>query len=79
MTARSTKPSFRARPGDAGARVPEPSSAPRGVGHLYTAGLTIDVTLVPRGRIKITAFERCQTVACTLHDLLAHQLSEGAM
>lgn len=82
MTGRSTKPGFAARPGDPDAwvRTPEPSSPPQGAGDLYTARLTIDVTPALRGRIKVTAFQRGQTVADMLRDLLAREFpdSDGA-
>ena len=39
----------------------------------YTARLTVDVTPELRGRIKITAFQRGQTVADMLRDLLARE------
>ena len=44
-----------------------------GAGDLFTARLTIDVTPELRGRIKITAFQRGQTVADMLRDLLARE------
>jgi hypothetical protein len=82
MTGRSTNAGFAARPGDpeAWVRAPEPSSAPQGAGDLYTARLTIDVTPALRGRIKVTAFQRGQTVADMLRDLLAREFpgSDGA-
>ena len=82
MTGRSTKPGFAARPGDPDAwvRAPEPSSAPQGAGDINTARLTIDVTPALRGRIKITAFQRGQTVADMLRDLLTREFpdSDGA-
>jgi bacterioferritin (cytochrome b1) len=46
----------------------------------FTARLTIDVTPELRGRIKIAAFRRGQTVADMLRALLAHEFpdSDGA-
>ncbi|HZX85686.1 MAG TPA: hypothetical protein VFF19_19090 [Reyranella sp.] len=79
MTGRSTKPGFAARPGDPDAwvRTPEPLFAPQGGGDLYIARLTIDVTPALRGRIKITAFQRGQTVANMLRDLLAREFPDN--
>jgi len=78
MTSRSTKSGFAARPGDPDSwvRAPGPSSAPQGAGDLYTARLTIDVTPELRGRIKITAFQRGQTVADMLRDLLTREFPD---
>jgi len=44
----------------------------------FTARLTIDVTPALRGRIKIAAFARGQTVADMLRDLLAREFPEAA-
>lgn len=73
MTERSSKLSFAARPGDPDAwvRRPEPSALARNAGELFTARLTIDITPALRGRIRITAFQRGQTVAEMLRELLA--------
>lgn len=69
MSARDPKRTFAARPStpEAWVRTPETTetSAPA-----YTARLTIDVTPVLRGRIKVTAFRRGQTVADMLRTLL---------
>jgi hypothetical protein len=75
MTARPSSRRFAARPADPDAwvRTREPSTAPPGTGDLYTARLTVDVTPELRGRIKITAFQRGQTVADMLRDLLARE------
>ena len=75
MTARPTHRRFAVRPADPDVwvRTPEPSAAPPGTGDLYTARLTVDVTPELRGRIKITAFQRGQTVADMLRDLLARE------
>ena len=68
---------FAARPGAADAWVREPD--PRtGSPVEYTARLTIDVTPVLRGRIKITAFERGITVAEMLRTLLEREFGDGA-
>jgi hypothetical protein len=75
MTARPSNRRFAARPADPDAwvRTPGPSAALPGAGDLYTARLTVDVTPELRGRIKITAFQRDQTVADMLRDLLARE------
>ncbi|TIW31888.1 MAG: hypothetical protein E5V72_33195, partial [Mesorhizobium sp.] len=46
-------------------------------GPAFTARLTIDVTPELRGRIKIVAFQRGQTVADMLRDLLAREFPES--
>lgn len=68
---------FAARPGAADAWVRKPDSR-AGSAVEYTARLTIDVTPVLRGRIKITAFERGITVAEMLRTLLEHEFDDGA-
>ena len=75
MTVRPSNRRFAARPADPDAwvRTPEPSAGPPATGDLYTARLTVDVTPELRGRIKITAFQRGQTVADMLRDLLARE------
>lgn len=75
MNVRSPNCRFASRPGDPDAwvRAPEPSAAAPGAGDLFTARLTIDVTPELRARIKITAFQRGQTVADMLRDLLARE------
>ncbi|HRD75838.1 MAG TPA: hypothetical protein PK264_07865 [Hyphomicrobiaceae bacterium] len=70
-----SKRSFAMRPGDPeswikaadGRRDSEPNAS------AYTARLTIDVTPELRGRIKVAAFQRGQTVADMLRDLLARE------
>ena len=59
---------------DAWVREPDPRT---GSAVEYTARLTIDVTPVLRGRIKITAFERGITVAEMLRTLLEREFGEG--
>jgi hypothetical protein len=75
MTARTSKRRFAARPDDPDAwvRAPEPSVAAPAAGDLFTARLTIDVTPELRARIKITAFQRGQTVADMLRDFLTRE------
>ena len=66
---------FASRPGtpDAWVRAPEATTPPP----VYTARLTIDVTPVLRGRIKLTAFERGITVAEMLRTLLEREYMPG--
>ena len=45
-------------------------------GDLYTARLTLDVTPALRARIKIAAFQRGQTVADMLRELLAREFTQ---
>jgi hypothetical protein len=75
MTTRPSARRFAARPGDPDAwvRAPEPSAAALDTSDLFTARLTIDVTPELRARIKITAFQRGQTVADMLRDLFARE------
>jgi hypothetical protein len=75
MTTHPSNRRFAARPGDPDAwvREPEPSVAAPLAGDLFTARLTVDVTPELRARIKITAFQRGQTVADMLRDILAHE------
>jgi hypothetical protein len=58
---------FASRPGREESWVKTP---PTGGPDRYTARLTIDVTPELRGRIKIIAFERHQTVAEMIRELL---------
>ena len=75
MSGRTAKRAFAARPGDADAWVRTPEALPSREPDAspFTARLTIDVTPEQRGRIKITAFERGQTVADMLRALLARE------
>lgn len=72
MSGRSAKRGFAARPSDPDAwvRAPAPAEAALGKADLYTARLTIDVTPELRGRIKVAAFRRGQTVADMLRAML---------
>lgn len=45
---------------------------------VYTARLTIDVTPVLRGRIKVVAFQRGVTAVEMLRELLEREFPEGA-
>lgn len=75
MSRRARASTFAARPGaaDAWVRAPEPRAAPKDA---FTARLTIDVTPALRGRIKITAFERGETVADMLRALLEREYGD---
>lgn len=77
MTGRTPKRAFTARPGGAERwiRTPDNPSRPAGI---FTARLTIDVTPALRGRIKVAAFRRGQTVADMLRALLAREFPGGA-
>ena len=72
MSPRDDRRVFAARPGDAESWV-KAATPPAGRANAdgFTARLTIDVTPALRGRIKIEAFRRGQTVADMLRDLLA--------
>lgn len=74
MTAGGAKRGFAARPGtpDAWVAAPDkPSALPA-----FTARLTIDVTPALRARIKISAFQRGQTVADAIRALLEREFPE---
>ncbi len=76
----SGKP-FAARPRGAGAGAEAWVRAEQGGGPVerqnpYTARLTIDVTPATRGRIKIAAFARGQTVADMVRALLDREFPE---
>ena len=75
MTERSTRRGFVARPGDAESwiKTPDASSRRGDEPSAFTARLTIDVTPLLRGRIKVAAFRRGITVADMLRDLLARE------
>ncbi|MER9291527.1 hypothetical protein NKI71_14895 [Mesorhizobium sp. M0510] len=79
MNGRSPKRGFIARPGTAKDWIKESGIAPgrNSDGSAFTARLTIDVTPELRGRIKIVAFQRGQTVADMLRDLLARKFPES--
>jgi hypothetical protein len=72
----SGKP-FAARPAGAEAWVRDAAAAePAGRENPFTARLTIDVTPATRGRIKIAAFARGQTVAEMVRALLDREVPE---
>ena len=79
MSGRNPNRAFAARPGDAETwvRAPEPSPSPGPEIGRFTARLTIDVTPEQRGRIKVAAFQRGQTVADMLRELLAREFPDN--
>jgi hypothetical protein len=78
MSRRVAKRAFAARPGDADTwvRMREPPSSRESETSLFTARLTIDITPQQRGRIKVSAFRRGQTVAEMLRELLAREFPD---
>jgi hypothetical protein len=75
MSGRTAKRVFAARPSDADTwvRTREAPSSHESEASVFTARLTVDVTPEQRGRIKVTAFQRGQTVADMLRELLARE------
>ena len=75
MSTRPIKSGFAARPGapDVWVRKPVIAAHSRVDRAPFSARLTIDVTKALRSRIKITAFQRGQTVAEMLRDLLERE------
>lgn len=71
-----TKRTFAARPGDAERWIKAPESSVR-TATGFTARLTIDVTPGLRGRIKVAAFQRGQTMADMLRDLLTRAFPDS--
>ena len=79
MSERTTKRGFVARPGDADSWVRAPDlPLARAPQEDFSARLTIDVTLALRGRIKVTAFRRCITVAEMLRALLEREFPDDS-
>jgi hypothetical protein len=78
MSRHPAKRAFAARPSDVDTWVlaPEKLSSRESEASLFTARLTIDVTPEQRGRIKVTAFRRGQTVADMLRELLAREFPD---
>lgn len=80
MSGRESRPAvFAARPRDPDAwvRAPEPAAAVvTGKAEVFTARLTVDVTPVLRGRIKVAAFTRGLTVADMLRAMLDQAFPE---
>ena len=79
MTARAPNSGFATRPRNAESWIKSPDLAACGAAaaDLYTARLTVDITLALRGRIKIAAFQRGVTVADMLRDLLAREFPDA--
>lgn len=75
MTGRPTRKGFATRPADPEHWIKAADAKPAGDGSsgVFTARLTIDITPDLRGRIKIAAFGRGQTVADMLRDLFARE------
>jgi hypothetical protein len=74
MSAPPTRKGFAARPADPEQWIKAAEAkTSNDVTGGFTARLTIDVTPDLRGRIKIAAFSRGQTVADMLRDLLARE------
>jgi hypothetical protein len=75
MSKRSIKRGFAARPGDPESwiRAPERNTGRVLAAEEFSARLTIDVTADMRGRIKIAAFQRGQTVADMLRALFERE------
>lgn len=77
MSERPTRRGFASRPADPEHWIKAADAPPRDSdAGGFTARLTIDVTPELRGRIKIVAFRRGQTVADMLRDLLAREFPE---
>lgn len=81
MSERSSKRGFASRPADPESWIKAPDRFPPRADAAadFTARLTIDVTADMRGRIKIAAFQRGQTVADMLRALFEREFptSEG--
>lgn len=75
MSRRPPTPGFAARPVDPERWIKTADAPPeRGAGgDGSTARLTVDITPALRGRIKVAAFTRGQTVADMLRELLARE------
>ena len=74
MSDRPNRRAFAARPGDPEQWIRSDDTAPRdGKPSGFTARLTIDITPELRGRIKIAAFQRGQTVADMLRALFERE------
>ncbi|RWH82205.1 MAG: hypothetical protein EOQ86_09555 [Mesorhizobium sp.] len=75
MSERSLKRGFASRPGDAESWIKAPDRQTQRAQPTddFSARLTIDVTADMRGRIKIAAFQRGQTVADMLRALFERE------
>jgi len=80
MSRRAPTSSFAARPGAAEAWIAAADEPPRAnpPAPIYSARLTLDVTPELRGRIKVAAFQRGQTVADMLRALLVQAFPDDA-
>jgi len=74
MTVRPDKRAFTARPADAERWIKTPDARSA---RDFTARLTLDVTPALRGRIKVAAFQRGQTMADMLRDLLTRAFPDS--
>jgi hypothetical protein len=79
VTERSSKRTFAERPADPDSwiKASEPQRPRSGDAAAFTARLTIDVTPNLRGRIKIAALQRGETVADMLRALLAREYPDS--
>ncbi|MGO4712191.1 ribbon-helix-helix protein [Bradyrhizobium sp. 2TAF24] len=77
MTGRTGKRGFASRPGDAESWIKAADAQAQRTNDAatFTARLTIDVTPELRGRIKVAAFRRGETVADMLRALLAREFA----
>jgi len=75
MTVRPDRRAFTARPADVERWIKAPDARSA---RDFTARLTIDVTPALRGRIKVAAFQRGQTMADMLRDLLTRAFPDSA-
>lgn len=75
MTGGPSRRGFASRPTTPEAWAKAPDARPA-ADNPYTARLTIDVTPILRGRIKVTAFQRGQTVADMLRALLEREFPD---
>jgi hypothetical protein len=73
---RDRTPPFAQRPGDPDRWVRSHGRAKPSAAETFTARLTIDVTPVVRGRLKIVAFRRGQTVADMVRALLDREFPD---
>lgn len=78
MTAGRSNDGFASRPRDAESwvKAPDRAAGAKPAGDLFTARLTVDITPALRGRIKIAAFQRGETVADMLRALLVREFPD---
>ncbi len=79
MTVRRANAGFAARPGAAEAWISAPDESQRRTNSAAenSARLTIDIPPALRGRIKVAAFQRGQTVADMLREMLIQAFPDG--